>query len=312
MKKIIFYYTLAIVVLMGPSLSASASVLNVADSTTSSFSSVLGSQKHPLEDSTSWALHLERQSPEGPVEFNPQGSPKRRLQTAAVAVAATDVATEKNSEPEDNGPELPFEVNHKNKHKHVPYAGGDTTHGIMIDAGSVSNSTGRFISLNALILWFLLIVSVEILQEFSHGITTDPKTIIWTPTTICVARNQTSHIRVGQTLSARRRRLVGTIQGEIALLPDLEQPVDRQVYPGTGQICTIRGRFRSPGRDGWKVLGIPHRLCQGGFARQGGRMAHLPNLPQGDRGIANASPFPEDSADQLRPETLSQQNVQPL
>ena len=38
---------------------------------------------------------------------------------------------------DDDDFELPFTITHKPYKQHIPYAGGDTTHGIMIDAGSV-------------------------------------------------------------------------------------------------------------------------------------------------------------------------------
>ena len=39
-----------------------------------------------------------------------------------------------------DGNTLPFQIRHMKNKKHIPFAGGDTTHGIMIDAGSVSSS----------------------------------------------------------------------------------------------------------------------------------------------------------------------------
>jgi len=47
-----------------------------------------------------------------------------------------DGRNENDDDDDDDRYELPFEIRHKHPHKHVPFAGGDTTHGIMIDAGS--------------------------------------------------------------------------------------------------------------------------------------------------------------------------------
>lgn len=58
--------------------------------------------RHPLEEASSWASHMQR----------------RRLQEAG--------------EEEDT----PYTIKHKKPKKHIPFAGGDTTHGMMIDAGS--------------------------------------------------------------------------------------------------------------------------------------------------------------------------------
>ena len=137
-SKIMFIGSIArtIFLLMGTSPSVSASIGNT-NSVTSPISPIF--QKHPLEDSTSWKLHRKRLSSK--VLHDPPESAHRSLQTAALTVhGATPeikVIHEKN-EREDEPWELPFEITHKKQKKHVPFAGGDTTHGIMIDAGSVS------------------------------------------------------------------------------------------------------------------------------------------------------------------------------
>ena len=136
--KIVFIGSIAVFFFMGTLPYVSASIgHSPTNSVTSPISPVF--QKHPLEDSTSWKLHRERLSS---IELHdPPGLARRSLQTTALTVhGATPeikVIHEKN-ELEDEQWELPFEITHKKQKKHVPFAGGDTTHGIMIDAGSVS------------------------------------------------------------------------------------------------------------------------------------------------------------------------------
>jgi len=65
----------------------------------------LNHRKHPLEDDKSWDLH--------------QGRSLKVVQ--------------KKKETEDD---TPYIIVHKKPKKHIPFAGGDTTHGMMIDAGS--------------------------------------------------------------------------------------------------------------------------------------------------------------------------------
>ena len=97
--------------------------------------------KHPLEDRKSWDLHVTRQlAPEaedgdaGRDDIIGNANARRFLQAVA-----------EDSPPEDEAPEntvpLPYSIKHKKPKKHIPFAGGDTTHGIMIDAGSVSLSS---------------------------------------------------------------------------------------------------------------------------------------------------------------------------
>mmetsp|Transcript_10997 Transcript_10997/g.22199 ORF Transcript_10997/g.22199 Transcript_10997/m.22199 type:complete len:760 (-) Transcript_10997:253-2532(-) len=133
-------------------------------------------EKHPLEDHRSWNLHLERHFGGGSVEPNtdaPAETTNRRPSRRRMARAenkfveikenetitvpdleddAADDDDDDNSEEDDNVNEeddndddvnkddddfeLPFTITHKPYKKHIPYAGGDTTHGIMIDAGS--------------------------------------------------------------------------------------------------------------------------------------------------------------------------------
>jgi hypothetical protein len=72
--------------------------------------------RHPLEDAQSWRLH-QRRSLE---EEDPNDSE----------------AEQDNEEEEDV--ETPYKIMHKKLKNHIPFAGGDTTHGMIIDAGSVS------------------------------------------------------------------------------------------------------------------------------------------------------------------------------
>ena len=89
-------------------------------------------QKHPLEESKSWELHLKRQ---GQAYNGPSSNNGHRKLSGAQWYGNEDEAP--NGDDKDKF-EMPFEVKHKNQKKHIPFAGGDTTHGMMIDAGSVS------------------------------------------------------------------------------------------------------------------------------------------------------------------------------
>ncbi len=132
--KIMFIVTFALFFLAGTPTSA---ITHAVDSVTGPMSLVL--EKHPLEDSTSWKLHHERLwAKEG---SDPLESSRRTLQTAALTARGSTPEIKvihRKKEHEDEPWELPFEITHKKQKKHVPFAGGDTTHGIMIDAGSVS------------------------------------------------------------------------------------------------------------------------------------------------------------------------------
>ena len=111
-------------------------------------------KKHPLEDHQSWELHLNRQQSSS-LELRRRRRRRRQLQLQqegqeidnAVATMTGSGGTILNnptsSDSSDNngdGNTLPFQIRHMKNKKHIPFAGGDTTHGIMIDAGSVSNS----------------------------------------------------------------------------------------------------------------------------------------------------------------------------
>jgi hypothetical protein len=177
-------YALAIgVAAMGLSVSASASVSTQRrasdfDSTTTATATIASSiplsgthQMHPMEDPTSWELHMGRRKAQQQQHADTSNNtpPRRFLQTAAASVSAStgssnfelllnpkstngddhkideedDNDCDNNDDNDDNDDDddvwtLPFKVKHKRSKDHIPFAGGDTTHGIMIDAGSVS------------------------------------------------------------------------------------------------------------------------------------------------------------------------------
>lgn len=157
-------YALAIgVVAMGSSVSAytSASVSTQrraasdfdSTTTTASIQSPGTHQMHPLEDPTSWDLHMGRRKAQQQADTSSNSPPRRFLQkataaTASISASASTVgitfdADDRENDDDDNDNDdhawkLPFKVEHKKPKNHIPFAGGDTTHGIMIDAGSVS------------------------------------------------------------------------------------------------------------------------------------------------------------------------------
>lgn len=99
-------------------------------STTMGFSSRNHNEKHPLEDRKSWDLHIARQLGEKEPIVNPNATVRRFL--------GTNAADTNPPQDESSSEILPYSVKHKIPKKHIPFAGGDTTHGMMIDAGSVS------------------------------------------------------------------------------------------------------------------------------------------------------------------------------
>jgi hypothetical protein len=72
-------------------------------------------ERHPLEDINSWELHQQRSLQEE------QSTVHRRLASYVVVEDGTDEGT-------------PYVIKHKKLKSHIPFAGGDTTHGMMIDA----------------------------------------------------------------------------------------------------------------------------------------------------------------------------------
>ena len=99
------------------------------------------SLKHPLEDHQSWDLHVSRQliavgeaSIEGDINL------RRLVEETTDASPPKDEASSQNAE----NSAMPYTIKHKKPKKHIPFAGGDTTHGMMIDAGSVSTFKNVF------------------------------------------------------------------------------------------------------------------------------------------------------------------------
>jgi Golgi nucleoside diphosphatase len=80
--------------------------------------------KHPLEDKKSWNHHVSRQL---------------KLVAGSDTISEVDhddsaAATPPAPTPDDDL--TPYTIKHKKPKQHIPFAGGDTTHGMMIDAGS--------------------------------------------------------------------------------------------------------------------------------------------------------------------------------
>jgi hypothetical protein len=89
--------------------------------------------KHPLEDTKSWQLHLDR------LEGNESEEDQRRRQNQRRRLSSQD----DDSTGADGGggsgndDDTPYTIQHKKPKKNIPFPGGETTHGMMIDAGSV-------------------------------------------------------------------------------------------------------------------------------------------------------------------------------
>ena len=85
-------------------------------------------EKHALEDKTSWDLFKRRQGlkTDGISVDGPHRQLKKQKNDTAPAID--------HDKPTDE--DTPYTIQHKKPKKHIPYAGGDTTHGLMIDAGS--------------------------------------------------------------------------------------------------------------------------------------------------------------------------------
>ena len=91
--------------------------------------------KHPLEDRKSWDFHAKR--------YQAGAGDKQREDIIASANVRRFLEAVSDSPPEDERTvsetqSLPYSIKRKKPKKHIPFAGGDTTHGMMIDAGSVS------------------------------------------------------------------------------------------------------------------------------------------------------------------------------
>jgi len=91
------------------------------------------SLKHPLEDHQSWDLHVSRQLiAVGEATIEGDINLRRLVEETTDASPPKDEASAENAENSD----MPYTIKHKKPKKHIPFAGGDTTHGMMIDAGS--------------------------------------------------------------------------------------------------------------------------------------------------------------------------------
>lgn len=91
------------------------------------------SLKHPLEDHQSWDLHVSRQLiAVGEATIEGDINLRRLVEETTDASPPKDEASAENAENSD----MPYTIKHKKPKKHIPFAGGDKTHGMMIDAGS--------------------------------------------------------------------------------------------------------------------------------------------------------------------------------
>lgn len=92
--------------------------------------------KHPLEDKKSWNHHVSRQL---------------KLVAGSDTISEVDhddsaAATPPAPTPDDDL--TPYTIKHKKPKQHIPFAGGDTTHGMMIDAGSVRMNSMQLLSVS--------------------------------------------------------------------------------------------------------------------------------------------------------------------
>ena len=101
-------------------------------------------QKHPLEDVKSWKLHVERRN------RNQQKLQEEEEERQQKKQQLSSIFSREEEEEEDDDDrrrlatyvkvvtdeKTPYTVLHKQIKPHLPFAGGDTTHGMMIDAGS--------------------------------------------------------------------------------------------------------------------------------------------------------------------------------
>jgi len=108
-----------------------AMAADIVDSAPSTEFSV--GNKHPLENRKSWNFHVKRHQADS--------YDKQREGIIASANVWRFLEAVSDSPPEDerNASEtqsLPYSIKRKKPKNHIPFAGGDTTHGMMIDAGS--------------------------------------------------------------------------------------------------------------------------------------------------------------------------------
>jgi hypothetical protein len=100
--------------------------------------SLKDNDKHPLENHESWDLHVSRQLiAVGDATIGGDINLRRLVGTTDTPDDASPPKDEAYYENEGD-PETPYTIKHKKPKKHIPFAGGETTHGMMIDAGSVS------------------------------------------------------------------------------------------------------------------------------------------------------------------------------
>ena len=85
--------------------------------------------KHPMEDKQSWNLELDRRSHDSQGEAEEEEQPIRTRKLGKYVKVV-----------EDDG-DLPYQIMHKQLKDHIPFPGGDTMHGMMIDAGSQGTFT---------------------------------------------------------------------------------------------------------------------------------------------------------------------------
>ena len=151
------HFTGIIVAALAIGIQSAAAAAATSSVSSSSSSSIPSNDKHPLEDRKSWDLHVGRQlsSASAPLSSASASAsalssaeditadtkhPRRKaLQTFVDAAADVVVSGDGYEDVSDYGDNSrPYRFRHKKQKKHVLFAGGETTHGIMIDAGSVS------------------------------------------------------------------------------------------------------------------------------------------------------------------------------
>lgn len=83
-------------------------------------------RRHPLEDVKSWELHQQRRRQQK------QQQKVDVLTAATMSLQNRQLAYE--TVQEATGDDAPYTIKRKKRKKHIPFAGGDTGHGFMIDA----------------------------------------------------------------------------------------------------------------------------------------------------------------------------------
>jgi hypothetical protein len=92
--------------------------------------------KHPLEDTKSWQLHLNR------LEGNESEEDQQRRHLSSHDDDSTEAGGGSGG---GNDDDTPYTIQHKKPKKNIPFPGGETTHGMMIDAGSVRCTFGSVV-----------------------------------------------------------------------------------------------------------------------------------------------------------------------